>query len=1024
MTAVPIERIAKVFRPDHSFLRGLPDDNLLINPLLDITEDEREKDELTEFYKLCNPFYSPVFGAKYLLGAKLFPFQMSTMLALLRHKFPLLLLTRGGGKTYILACYALYHAIMFPYSRIILVSASFRQSKLIFQEMERMVRAWPLLRQIMDRDPVHTQDSWKMEICGSTITALPMGDGCLVGDTMVTYGDGVGTLSEDQPEDVPGEQNVVVRERMVWGAEGMSPSDESYYNRYTDTIRLRTSRGFEIEGTHNHKIKIVRDGNVIWERLDNIRRSDHVLIDRSDRWHHASNDISEAEAYAIGLLVGDGSFKDPYKVGFATKDPELANAVRAVGDFVPAGDGHHYNSYGKDAKNELMSRFGISYRNIDTDKKVVPEHILGASKDVVTAFLAGLMDSDGGVVDVGSGSTCVEFNNTSKRLVSQVQYLLLHYGIVSTVYERDRHASWNRCYQLTIRGENMKRFHRSLGFRLERKRESLDRVMREKRRFVNQSDYVPDVIHELIQFSETNRATRGSMDTRRCSHSYLKNRSNASWDMASDFLRVYGHMDDPVVDKLRGLYDPTIFYDRVSVVEHGRMAHTYDIHVPGSHEYCANGFFSHNSKIRGERGHVIIADEFDSIDIETFNVVVRGFAATQLDPWEKVKARLIGDTDEDRHLEDVNSGNKIILAGTAGFVGGTLHSIYSDYAKIIAHNVDGALGDYSEVFEGDNRKDLKVNCRNYCILTYKYDELPLMEREIVEANRAQMPRQLFDMEYNATFADDSQGFFKAKYIRSATSQPPNGFSVLKVGKPKCSYVMGVDPAKVLDRFAITLIELGTPHKIVYQWTAQGDKYSDCAAHMRELSRRFNVVGIAMDAGGGGLSIEEMVNMEKTDDGKRIRKPEEPKWVRFDDDSKESRDDGIPMVHLQNFGSNWLDDANTLLQKNIEDKITMFPMTTSDSALDDEAEDILYEIAEMKKELIAIGITYTKTGRKSFDLKPPGPKEEGVKHKDRYSALLLANFMASRLDDIQYDEQEFLRRKYQDDDTMGGWAEDF
>lgn len=603
---VAVEKIAKVFKPNYDWMHGLPDKGLLINPLVDITEQEREKDELTEFYKLCNPFYSPVFGMKYLLGAKLFPFQMSMLLAMLRHKFPLLLLTRGGGKTYILATYALYHAIMFPYTRVILVSASFRQSKLIFLEAERMIKAWPLLRQMMDREPLHTQDCWRIEICGSTITALPMGDG---------------------------------------------------------------------------------------------------------------------------------------------------------------------------------------------------------------------------------------------------------------------------------------------------------------------------------------------------------------------------------------------------------------------------------SKIRGERGHVIIADEFDSIDIETFNIVVRGFAATQLDPWEKVKARVLGEGQDDRQLEDINSGNKIILAGTAGFVGGTLHSIYSDYRKIIAHHIDGVMEDYDDVFDAGERRDLKINCRNYCIMTYKHDELPLMEREIVEANRAQMPQQLFDMEYRCKFADDSQGFFKAKHIRAATSQPPNGFSVLKVGKQKRMYVMGVDPAKALDRFAITLIEVGSPHKVVYQWTAQGEKYSDCAAHMRELSRRFNIVGICMDHGGGGLSVEEMVNMEKTEDGKRIKKPEEPKWVKFDDDSHEAKD-GLTIMHLQVFASNWLDEANTLLQKNIEDKMIMFPMPTSDSAMDDEGEDILYEVSEMKKELVSIGITYTKTGRKSFDLKPPGPKEESMKHKDRYSSLLLANFMASRLDQIQYDEQEFLRRKYQNDDTTGGYIEEF
>ena len=610
MDSVQIARIAKVFKPDYDWMKNLPPKRELINPLLDVQENEREKDELTEFYKLCNPFYSPAFGIKYLMGVKLFPFQMSMIQAMLRHKFPLLLLTRGGGKTYILATYALYHAIMFPYSRIILVSASFRQSKLIFQEMEKMIKRWPLLKQIMDRDPIHTQDHWKMELCGSTITALPMGDG---------------------------------------------------------------------------------------------------------------------------------------------------------------------------------------------------------------------------------------------------------------------------------------------------------------------------------------------------------------------------------------------------------------------------------SRIRGERGHVIIADEFNSIPVETFDVVVRGFAATQLDPWEKVKSRVIGINEDENRLQDVNSGNKIVLAGTAGYTGETLHSIYSHYSKIIANSVIGATDEHSDIFDPDEiREGYQVDCRNYCIVRYPWETIPrgMMEKEVIEANRAQMPKQLFDMEYNTIFGDDSMGFFKAKQIREATAVPPHGFSVLKQGLPNRQYVMGVDPAKQIDRFAISIIERGNPHKLVYQWTAQNKKYSECAAHMRDLCRRFNIVAICMDAGGGGLAVEEMLNMEKTEDGIQIRKPTEPKFVRFDDDREEAKE-GIPVLHLQSFSSNWLDEANTLLQKNIEDRSTMFPITVSKTALDDESEDILYEVAELKKELTSITIIYTKTGKKSFDLKPPDErKEEGVKHKDRYSAFLLCNYIAMRLEEINYDEKEAFRKKYDDDDALGGWSDDF
>jgi hypothetical protein len=61
------------------------------------------------------------------------------------------------------------------------------------------------------------------------------------------------------------------------------------------------------------------------------------------------------------------------------------------------------------------------------------------------------------------------------------------------------------------------------------------------------------------------------------------------------------------------LNNPTIYYDVVTSIENSQ-AHTYDMYVPDGHEYCANGFFSHNTKIRGLRAHYVLADEFACLD--------------------------------------------------------------------------------------------------------------------------------------------------------------------------------------------------------------------------------------------------------------------------------------------------------------------------------------------------------------------------------------------------------------------------
>jgi hypothetical protein len=179
----------------------------------------------------------------------------------------------------------------------------------------------------------------------------------------------------------------------------------------------------------------------------------------------------------------------------------------------------------------------------------------------------------------------------------------------------------------------------------------------------------------------------------------------------------------------------------------------------------------------------------------------------------------------------------------------------------------------------------------------------------------------------------------------------------------------------------------------------------------------------MDEGGGGLAVEEMLNFPS------FLEDKDNKIYRFDDDTPEAKA-GVKNLYPFAFNSQWLDDANSLLQKNLEDKIIMFPRPQADDHLTEESfanhDDAAYEILEMKKELVSIEVTYSKTGKKQFNLAPPDPKKDidgVVRHKDRYSALLLANYVASRLEKINYDELDHARKTFYGTIGMGGWADD-
>ena len=56
--------MSKIFTPSFQDYFSLPEPDVLINPLMDVPARLAEDSEMAEFYKLCNPYYSPMFGAK------------------------------------------------------------------------------------------------------------------------------------------------------------------------------------------------------------------------------------------------------------------------------------------------------------------------------------------------------------------------------------------------------------------------------------------------------------------------------------------------------------------------------------------------------------------------------------------------------------------------------------------------------------------------------------------------------------------------------------------------------------------------------------------------------------------------------------------------------------------------------------------------------------------------------------------------------------------------------------------------
>lgn len=454
-------------------------------------------------------------------------------------------------------------------------------------------------------------------------------------------------------------------------------------------------------------------------------------------------------------------------------------------------------------------------------------------------------------------------------------------------------------------------------------------------------------------------------------------------------------------------------------------------------------------KIRGERANVTVGEEFASIPVEIWEVVIRGFGIVSKDPVLKAKyeARLealrqLGIQPNMEELEEqAAKGNQTIINGTAYY--GFNH--FADYhAKYKAYiETGGNVDKLTEIFGSKPPDDFHYD--HYGIIRMPATLLPRGFMDIAQiANaKATMSHSRYLMELGAVFVNDSDGFYKRSALENCTvsfAKPiyKQGeeikFSAKLRGNPECDYVFGVDPAYEGDNLSIVVLEIWPTHRrILHVWTtnrerhrakiARGiteekDYFRFAARKIRDLKRIFPAKRIAIDTQGGGKAIFEVLA-----DDTNLQPGESPLLFVVDPD-KPRDEDAWPGEHIIvpiNFASaDWVSGANFGMQLDFEKQELLFPAMDpveiglameedkmsgrikikgpddDIEGLYDTLEDCMWEIDELKDELCSI--VHTQTGKQLRDhFDTPEVKMEGGKkgrqRKDRYSALLMANMVA-------------------------------
>jgi hypothetical protein len=266
------------------------------------------------------------------------------------------------------------------------------------------------------------------------------------------------------------------------------------------------------------------------------------------------------------------------------------------------------------------------------------------------------------------------------------------------------------------------------------------------------------------------------------------------------------------------------------------------------------------TKIRGQRAHTIIADEFNSIPVEIYETVVAGFASVTKDPSDNVKKTATRKamqadgvwTEDHEAVYQERHKNQSILSGTAGYDFEPYAGYWKKYKKMI--QASGELQDLSHDSSNDSEDNddpatnsripdymKKIDHNEFTILRIPYELIPegFMDDQQVSRSRATIHSGIYLMEYGACFAKDSQGYFQRTLIESCVASKRNTnktnwpewchgpFQSVVRGRSDRKYVFGIDPASEVDNLAIIIIELHPEHqRIVYSWTTNKKDFQE------------------------------------------------------------------------------------------------------------------------------------------------------------------------------------------------------
>ena len=431
----------------------------------------------------------------------------------------------------------------------------------------------------------------------SVLTGGPGVGKCVSGETLVVTQDGLTPirdvwrcLTENNAPDT------FLKHKMpVLAKDKIALTSHVYFGGSQPTVKVKTHLGLELEGTPNHRVWAMTDNGPAWVRLDTLTSGSYVAIRRGDEFFGRSSLCADL-AYLLGIISGDGSQVSRKTTTITNNDLALLHRCGQIfqshfgkaGTIVSTRNTFDLRVHSVQIRQALCD---LGMHLCCSEGKVVPACVLGASKESVISYLAGLIDTDGHIGCRADGQVSFEITLKSKALLTQVQILLLNLGIVSrlaakTVLYRSKGAEELRTYwRLSATGGDADRLMTAVP--------TMKARAAQERTLNPNHDIVPipgAMIRDLFTASGPKSRREWWAWKREIKHLRRPTR-----------LRLLALLEQvppgaclPQRKAVAEACRPCYYWDEVTEAQLSQ-AEVYDLTVPGEESFVANGFVNHNT---------------------------------------------------------------------------------------------------------------------------------------------------------------------------------------------------------------------------------------------------------------------------------------------------------------------------------------------------------------------------------------------------------------------------------------------